>query len=65
MLYLVSVDPKFRKLNFDDRKVYIEEQKGPQAILHLFGNTIFFRIRAERSPERKLQGKVEVKADRK
>ena len=67
MLPLVSVDTEFRKINFDNPKVYIEEQKGPQPILHLFGNTIYFRIhaRAERSPERKLQAKVDVKADRK
>jgi len=44
------------------------DQSGiPLPILHLFGITIFFCIhaRAERSPERKLQAKVEVKADRK
>ena len=67
MIPFISVDPKFRKINFDDRKEYIDEQKGPKPILHLFGNTIFFHIhaRAERSPERKLQAKVDVKADRK
>ena len=67
MLTIVSVDTEFRKINFDNQKEYIEEQKGPQPNLHLFGNTIFFHIhaRAERSPERKLQAKVEVKADRK
>ena len=44
------------------------DQSGiPQPILHLLGNTVYFHIhaRAERSPERKLQAKVEVKADRK
>ena len=38
-----------------DKHTQNDENGIPQPILHLFGNTIFFRIhaRAERSPERK------------
>ena len=50
-----------------DKHKWNDQSGIPQPILHLFGNTIYFRIhaRAERLPERKLQAKVEVKADRK
>ena len=56
-----------RKMFWQVDKHKQNDQGGiPQPILHMFGNTIYFCIhaRAERSPERKLQVKVEVKADR-
>ena len=57
-----------RKMFWKVDKHKRNDQSGiPLPILHLFGITIFFRIhaRAERSPERELQAKVEVKADTK